>query len=320
MSENIELYPGVIQIQSLFGPRNLFQYLFLGERVLLVDSGVATTPEKVILPALEKAGKHPSRLSMIITTHPDLDHQGGNAALRLAAPEALFVCGEADRELVQDPRELYRRRYNYLRETDDVGFEKEPAADAGGPCRVDIGFRGGERIALANDWILEVLHLPGHSHGHVGLYDPKYKAAFVSDAVHGSGCPKADGDMALPVTYYYIETYLSTIRQLENLDLATLCTGHWPIMRGEEIADFLSDSRSTVQRLQDKILKALSIHAAGLTLKELIIEARDEFPEWPQDTQELAMFSIQGHLDLLQANQKIRVDERRLPRRWTVYA
>jgi glyoxylase-like metal-dependent hydrolase (beta-lactamase superfamily II) len=320
MSENVELYPGIIQIRSLFGPRNLFQYLFLGERVILVDSGIATTPEKVILPALEKAGKHPARLNMVVTTHPDLDHQGGNAALRMAIPEVLFACGEADREMVQDPRELYRRRYNHLRESDGVGFEAEPSANAGRTCRVDIGFRGGERIAIANNWCLEVLHLPGHSHGHLGLYDPKHKTAFVSDAVHGRGCPKADGRMAIPVTYYYIETYLSTIRQLENLNLTALYTGHWPIMRGEEIADFLSDSRSTVQRLQDRILKALSAHAAGLTLKQLIVEARDEFPEWPEDTQELAMFSIKGHLDLLQASQKIQADERQVPRRWTLYA
>lgn len=319
MGENIEIYPGVIQIQSLFGPRNLFQYLFLGERLLLVDSGVAATPENVILPTLEKVGKRPNHLSMIITTHPDLDHQGGNAALRLAAPEALVACGEADRELVQDPRALYRLRYNHLRKTDDVGFEEKPSANAGRPCRVDIGLRGGERIAIANDWTLEVLHLPGHSHGHIGLYDPKYKAAFISDAVHGRGCPKADGQMAIPVTYYYVNTYLSTIRQLEALDLTALYTGHWPIMRGEEIADFLADSRVTVKRLQDKILKSLSTHTAGLTLKELIAEARDEFPEWPEETQELAMFSIQGHLDLLQASQKIHADERQLPRRWSIY-
>lgn len=318
MGENIELYPGVIQIQSLFGGRNLFQYLFSGERLLLVDGGVATTPEDVILPAIERSGKDPSRLTMIITTHPDMDHQGGNAALRRAAPEALVACGEADRELVQDPRELYQRRYNYLRGSDDVGFEEEPPASAGAACRVDVGFRGGERIALANDWILEVLHLPGHSNGHLGLYDPQHKTAFVSDAVHGRGCPKADGIMAIPVTYYYVETYLSTIRHLEDLNLTALYTGHWPTMHGEEIADFLSDSRFTVQRLEGRILKALPSHANGLTLKQLINEARDEFPEWPEDTQELAMFSIKGHLDLLQAKGRIRVDDTRAPWRWTL--
>jgi glyoxylase-like metal-dependent hydrolase (beta-lactamase superfamily II) len=318
LGETIELYPGVIQIQSLFGGRNLFQYLFAGERLLLIDSGVATTPEQAILPAIEQSGKDPSRLTMIITTHPDMDHQGGNAALQHAAPQALFVCGEADRELVEDPRNLYQRRYNYLRDSDGVGFEEQPPATAGAHCRVDAGFRGGERIALANDWILEVLHLPGHSHGHLGLYDPQHKAAFVSDAVHGRGCPKADGSMAIPVTYYYIETYLSTIRHLEKLDLTALYTGHWPIMRGEEIADFLSDSRSTVERLEGRILKAISTHANGLTLKQLINEAREEFPEWPEETQELAMFSIKGHLDLLQEKRKIRVDNRQAPWRWSL--
>jgi len=41
----MELYPGAYQIQSLFGGRNLFQYLFTGENVVLVDTGIAGTPQ-----------------------------------------------------------------------------------------------------------------------------------------------------------------------------------------------------------------------------------------------------------------------------------
>lgn len=312
----MELYPGVFQIQSLYGGRNLFQYLFVGERLVLIDSGVAATPEGAILPSIEKLGHDPRRLSIVVTTHPDMDHQGGNAELKRVAPDAFLACGEADRELVQSPNELYAKRYNYLRANHGLGFDEQPPPDAGAHCRVDIGFRGGERIALTNDWCLEILHLPGHSHGHLGLYDPLHKAAFVSDAVHGRGCPKADGTMAIPVTYYYIDTYLSTLRRLEQLNPQALYTGHWPNMQGEEISDFLSDSRSTVNRLEQRILKALAVHSQGLTLKELVNEARGEFPEWPEETKDLAMFSLKGHLDLLEAKGKIRVKEPQAPWRW----
>jgi glyoxylase-like metal-dependent hydrolase (beta-lactamase superfamily II) len=74
-------------------------------------------------------------------------------------------------------------------------------------------------VGLSDDWDLEVLHVPGHSLGHLAVFDPRQKAAFVSDAIHGSGCPKADGKMALPVTYFHISLYLSTLRHLETLDI-----------------------------------------------------------------------------------------------------
>jgi len=49
----MELHHGVYRIQSLFGDRNLFQYLFVGDNVVLVDTGVAATPEKAIFPYMD---------------------------------------------------------------------------------------------------------------------------------------------------------------------------------------------------------------------------------------------------------------------------
>ncbi len=293
----MELYKNAFQIQSEFGGRNLFQYLLAGERPVLLDSGIATTPETTILPFMDRLGFDPARLSMLITTHPDMDHQGGNDAMRRAAPDALLACGEADRGWVSDPRQLYAERYNYLRADHGLGFEDQPPSDAGSYCRVDIGFQSGERIVLDDGWELEVLHVPGHSNGHLAIYDRAHKSAFVSDAVHGHGCPKVDGSIAIPVTYYQVDLYLSTLSQLEKLRIESLYTGHWPNMHGDEIGDFLADSRNTVDRLDRCLLRALAGASHGLTLKQLIGEASGEFPDWPAETLELAMFSVTGHLE-----------------------
>ena len=115
-----------------------------------------------------------------------------------------------------------------------------------------------------------MLHVPGHSHGHLALYDAAHKTAFVSDAIHGRGCPKADGSMGIPVTYFYIDLYLSTLTYLEGLLLEHLHTGHWPSMQGDEIRDFFNDSRKTVEILDRKIVRTLSQSRAGLTLSELM--------------------------------------------------
>lgn len=73
----MELYPGVYRIQSRFGDRNLFQHLLVGENVVLVDTGVAATPEKAIFPYLDSLKLKPACLTLAITTHPNTDHQEG---------------------------------------------------------------------------------------------------------------------------------------------------------------------------------------------------------------------------------------------------
>jgi glyoxylase-like metal-dependent hydrolase (beta-lactamase superfamily II) len=314
----MELYDHVHQIQSLFGGRNLFQYFFMADNTVLVDTGIAETPEKVILPYMDRLGLPPERLTLAVTTHADLDHQGGNNAIKISSPHTLLACGEADRELVENPRKLFSDRYNYLEDEHGVGFDPEPGPDAGKLRRMDVTFSGGEKIRLRDDWALDVLHVPGHSHGHLALYDSKNKTAFVGDAIHGRGCPKADGGMAIPVTYYYVDIYLSTLRYFESLEIRALYSGHWPIMTGEEIRDFISESRQTVELFDHVILSSLKACPSGLTLKELIDAVSNAVGDWPKDTCSLAMFSVNGHLERLEKLHKIRATRGTRPVRWVL--
>lgn len=313
----MELYKNTYQIQSLFGGRNLFQYLFTGDNVVLVDTGIAETPERVIFPYLDRLKLKPERLTMAITTHADLDHQGGNDAIKRMSPSAFLACGEADRALIEDPRRLFEKRYNFLRADHGVGFDDEPPPDAGRARRLDIGFTGGERVRLADGWELEVLHVPGHSDGHLALYDSRQRAAFVGDAIHGRGCPKASGGMAIPVTYYRVEIYLSTLRYFESLEIDTLYSGHWPVMRGEEIKDFIAESRQTVELIDRAILAGLHKNPAGLTLKELMQTASEAVGDWPEEGRHLAMFAVNGHMDRLEGSGKARIVPGSKPVRWT---
>jgi glyoxylase-like metal-dependent hydrolase (beta-lactamase superfamily II) len=312
----MELYNHVYQVRSLFGGRNLFQYLFVGQNTVLVDTGIATTPEEVIFPYMERLGLGPDKLTLAVTTHSDLDHQGGNDAIKLASPRTLLSCGEADRELVESPRKLFDQRYSFLRAQHDVGFDPDPSPDAGRLRRMDLTFAGHETVRVDDDWTLEVLHVPGHSRGHLALYDSKNKTAFVGDAIHGRGCPKAEGGLAIPVTYYYVDTYLSTLRYFESLEIKTLYSGHWPIMSGEEIADFINESRQTTEIFDRAILSSLSRQPSGLDMKELIDVVSDAVGDWPRDTWTMAMFSVKGHMDRLEELNKVRAVRGTRPIRW----
>jgi glyoxylase-like metal-dependent hydrolase (beta-lactamase superfamily II) len=312
----MEIYKNAFQIQSLFGGRNLFQYFFNGDQRILLDTGVSETPEQTIFPYLERLKIAPRDLTLAITTHADMDHQGGNDAIKRTSPTTWLACGHADRELVEDPQALYDRRYNFLRLDHGVAFERVAPPLAGKPRKMDLTFSGGETIHVGDNWEIDVLHVPGHSRGHLAFYDRAHQAAFVGDAIHGRGCPKATGEMAIPVTYYQVDVYLSTLRYFENLPIGTLYSGHWPIMRGEEIRDFIAESRRTVEFLDRVILSALNKSSAGTTLAELIDAVAQAVGEWPKDSWNLAMFPVKGHLDRLECQGKIRRAQGSHPVRW----
>jgi glyoxylase-like metal-dependent hydrolase (beta-lactamase superfamily II) len=312
----MELYQDAYQMQSSFGGRNLFQYLFTGDNVVLVDTGIAETPEKVIFPYLDRLKIKPQQITLAVTTHADLDHQGGNDTLKRASPRTWLSCGVADRAMIEDPRALFDLRYNFLRGEHDVGFDPDPWPEAGKPRKMDVCFSGGERIRLRDDWELEVLHVPGHSHGHLALYDAKRQAAFVGDAIHGRGCPKAAGGLAIPVTYYYVDIYLSTLRYFEGLPMKVLYSGHWPTLCGEEIRDFIAESRQTVEFFDRVILASLGKMPAGLTLKELIDAVANAAGDWPKDSWNLAMFPVKGHMDRLEQRGKVCPDASGRPLKW----
>ena len=109
----MEVAPGIHRIESILGPRPFSQYLLLGDRSLLVDTGVKETPGEVILPFLEQVGLDPAGLDLVLISHADVDHFGGNAAVRAAAPRALVCAHTADTPWIESRELIMRERYGW---------------------------------------------------------------------------------------------------------------------------------------------------------------------------------------------------------------
>src|SRR5262245_16369113 len=108
----MEVAPRIHRIEWIFGDRVVCSYLFVGdERVLLVDTGIDSTPKEAILPYLARIGVGLSSLNYVLISHADLDHVGGNAALKVRAPNARFLCHELDRAMVESTERLICDRY-----------------------------------------------------------------------------------------------------------------------------------------------------------------------------------------------------------------
>jgi glyoxylase-like metal-dependent hydrolase (beta-lactamase superfamily II) len=316
-----ELFPGVYLLKSSVGGRPLTLPLLAGtERTVLLDTGCASDPAEVILPTLQALKIGPEKLSCVITSHSDFDHRGGNQAIKAWAPRSLLCCGDADREWIEEPARLYRNRYDCYRDEHGIFYPPEVESwilnAAGLPQPVDLTLQGGEKIRLSPDWEIEIVALPGHSAGHLGLWDRKNKALYAADAIHGAVYETFEGNAALPPTYATIRPYLQTIRFIEALDLDCYVGCHWPIKRGREIAAFCDESRRFVLRTETLMLELLE---KPRTLRELCDLLGPKLGEWPRETDQDLVYALSGHLTDLLERQRIKKLPPASGKKWPLY-
>jgi glyoxylase-like metal-dependent hydrolase (beta-lactamase superfamily II) len=234
----MQIFPHVHQIRSCIADRHLFQYLFVGENTTIIDTGFASTPREIILPFMDQLGLRPERLRLAINTHADADHHGGNAGLKRECENVLLACGELDRDVIENPDRLFASRYNQWLPDHGVGLGTNPNAERWvremtGPSQsIDVSFRGGEHIAVSDHTSLQVLHVPGHSNGHLAFYDAKHRAVYVGDALHGNYCPSRELRPSLPPAYFAVLAYLATIQTIEALAVDCIYSAHWPTYCG----------------------------------------------------------------------------------------
>jgi hydroxyacylglutathione hydrolase len=65
-------------------PRFVYVYLIYGEKICLIDSGVASS-EDVIFDYIRKTGRQPEEISLLILTHSHPDHIGSALAIKKAS-------------------------------------------------------------------------------------------------------------------------------------------------------------------------------------------------------------------------------------------
>jgi glyoxylase-like metal-dependent hydrolase (beta-lactamase superfamily II) len=290
----MEVAPGIHRIEGDLGERYVCQYLLVGEeRTLLVDTGLRDMPEHVIAPYLAGLDRSLADIDDVVISHADVDHCGGNRALREAAPRARLLCGEADRAWIESNEAMMAGNYRWYEEhgfgptAQDIAFLER---ELGGDAPVDVALRGGETLHLGPSWRVEVLALPGHTPGHLGLWDPRTEAAIVIDAVLADGVYDRAGNRLIPPRYYDATAYEATIRRLQALDPKLLLTAHYPVMDRDAAHEFLDRSLAFVHAVRAAV-------RAGTTtdLWRLTQEVDAAVGPFPSFAHELAA-SVRAHL------------------------
>jgi glyoxylase-like metal-dependent hydrolase (beta-lactamase superfamily II) len=293
-----ETAPGVIRIESDLGARFVAQYLLIGEeRTVLVDTGLANTPDEVLAPALAERGIAPD---LILISHADLDHCGGNRRMRERYPSALLACPEADRGWIESNAAMVAENYMwhapYGLDQPDEQARTELLGHLGGDAPIDLTLRGGETVRLGAGRRFEVLHLPGHTPGHIGLWDPAARVAITIDAALSDGIYDRSGNKLIPPRYYDAEAYRSTIRRIRALEPDLLLTAHYPPMNAAQCREFCARSLEHVDAVEAIVREA--VEGGETRLKELTDLVDQRLGPFPEFTTELAA-GIRSHLAAL---------------------
>lgn len=298
----MEVDPGLHRFEFAVDTKPMAMYVLAGDGLILVDSGLPSTPAEVYLPAIAGIGRRPEEVRLLLITHADADHIGGNREVRRLFPNALIACHARDAHWASDPAIITAERYDGFV---PFGLRYDRAVMdtltswMGPPEAMDLLLQGGERLRLAGDEWLTVLHVPGHTPGHICLHNPTRRYALIGDAVFGrSQLDTSGGKMAAP-PYTDVAAYRGTIQTLAALDLDLLLTCHYPVMRGTQVAAFLDASRAWCD-LAEGVTRRLLREADGpLTLGEAI-EAADPLLGPFTAPREL-QWALLAHLDDLAA-------------------
>ena len=282
----MEIFPGVHRIEGRMGDRTIFQHLLVSDgRVTLIDTGMNSTPGEQFFPYLLEIGLQPRDISLVLISHCDCDHMGGNEVVRKAAPSALFFSHELDRAWASDPDALTIGRYDQFHAEYGVSYSPETnewlRSVMDGTVRIDVGLQGGEVLAIGDDWEILVVHTPGHTAGSISFYDRKYDYAVITDAIMWKSMLNIEGKPVAPPSYLDVDWYVSGIQALEILAPKMLLASHFPAMKGAKVTDFLAESRAFVHRAGEAVLRLAREAKGPLTLLDLMEQSNPLLGPFP---------------------------------------
>lgn len=213
----MEIVPGLHVIPLPYGS----VYLIDGESITLVDSGFRAAGGKV-LRYIERMGRKPVDVGLILLTHCHVDHSGAAAWLRKRTG-ARVLC---------HPGEAQQQKDGTYRISPNAGespvFRLMNAISGNRSFVLDGVLSDGQVLPVAGG--LRIISTPGHSADHVCLYLERSKALFAGDLIINNG-----NRICRPFPFRGMSSELvqSSLEKLAALEVNALCPAHGKPLTGD---------------------------------------------------------------------------------------
>jgi glyoxylase-like metal-dependent hydrolase (beta-lactamase superfamily II) len=205
----MEIVPHIHQVDGI----NANCYIIAREHLTVIDTGIRGSGKKILAYIRDTMHRDPAEISTLVLTHFHMDHTGGIAAIRVAAPGAKLACHEAEAGYLSGdiPTPKYPGIKGMFLRIGEMFMGPEPV-------RPDILLHDRDRI----DGLLCV-HTPGHTPGSIGLLDEESKVFFAGDTIRYNG--KTLTPAPPPFTLDPARQD-DAIRRIAALEFDTLLVGH----------------------------------------------------------------------------------------------
>lgn len=195
------------------------------DRDLVVDTSLGLRPLRHLV------DRHLEAPLLAVATHSHGDHVGGfhefaDRAIHRAEAGDVAAAGRASLDTTQYSPSVLGP---YLDAGYDIPSLLVDAVPAGAPIAAAVEVLPAPATMLLDegdvidlgDRAFEVLHLPGHSPGSIGLWEPATGTLFSGDAVY-------DGPLLDELDGSDIDAYVATMRRLVDLPVTVVHGGHEP--------------------------------------------------------------------------------------------
>jgi glyoxylase-like metal-dependent hydrolase (beta-lactamase superfamily II) len=291
----------VVPTPFAVGPANV--YVTTVEPYTLIDTGTNTPEtEAALMAGLVDAGVAPDRIERIVVTHGHPDHYGLAPRIRELSGASVLI-GEADVAKVVSDGSMLRATGRLLL---GEGMPMETLMDMGERQRTNdfralhppvdgiIALHGDETLGF-DGFALRVLHLPGHTAGHICLFDEASGVLFSGDTLllNITPNPLLEPDPADPSERRRsLLEYVETLDRLAAMPLTEVFPGHGPP---------ITDPHGSIESMREHHRRRAAdlesrLTPGGKTGWQLAVEL---FPSLTGFDNFLAVSEVVGHMDLL---------------------
>lgn len=235
--------------------REINAYIITGEKNLLIDTGFNRPEcETALREAFAELGMTETDLFI---THLHSDHCG--LICKFAKENSTVYAGETDGELINfEAGSLYWRmlddlfvKYGFPKAEFGRNTDIHPGRKYCHEGRVDFTYVAEGDVLEYGGYHLRAVETPGHTPGHMCLYDAEKKILFCGDHILGTITPNICIELGVDNP---LQDYLDSLKKVEDLDVELLLPAH-----GTPVANMQDRIHGLEKHHEERLAEVLQI-------------------------------------------------------------